>query len=93
MNAAPHPPLYLLAVDHRRSFERLFGVAGPVDPDMRARLSAAKVTVVDALNAAVTERSGLDGAGLLECAGDGRSEVDVAGGGAGLLDEGATARC
>ena len=65
MNAAPHPPLYLLAVDHRRSFERLFGVAGPVDPDMRARLSAAKVTVVDALNAAVTERSGLDGAGLL----------------------------
>lgn len=59
------PNLYLLAIDHRRSFERQFGVDGPVDAATRARLSAAKVTVVAALDAAVAERPGLGGAGLL----------------------------
>ena len=58
-------PLYLLAIDHRRSFERLFGVDGPVDAATRGRLASAKVTVVDALESALAERPGLDGAGVL----------------------------
>ena len=65
MNDAPLPNLFLLAIDHRRSFECLLGVDGPVDATTHARLAAAKVTVVDALNSAVAERPGFDGAGVL----------------------------
>ena len=65
MTTAAPPNLYLLAIDHRRSFERLLGVDGPVDAGTHDRLAAAKVTVVDALDAAVAERPGLDGAGVL----------------------------
>lgn len=65
MNGAPSPNLYLLAIDHRRSFERLFGVDGAVDAETHVRLAAAKVTVVDALTAAVEQRPALDGAGVL----------------------------
>ena len=65
MNGGLVPNLYLLAIDHRRSFERLLGVDGAVDAAAHARLASAKVTVVDVLNAAIAERPGLDGAGVL----------------------------
>ena len=65
MTGPPTPNLYLLAVDHRRSFEKLFGADESVDEATHARLDAAKVTVVDALKLAVGERPGLDGAGAL----------------------------
>ncbi|CAN5605194.1 hypothetical protein BH24ACT5_BH24ACT5_07250 [soil metagenome] len=65
MNGAPLPHLYLLAIDHRRSFERLLGFDGPVDAITHARLASAKVAVVHAVNAAAAERPGLGGAGVL----------------------------
>ncbi|MGH9135623.1 MAG: 2-deoxy-5-keto-D-gluconate 6-phosphate aldolase domain-containing protein [Acidimicrobiales bacterium] len=58
-------PLFLLAIDHRRSFERLFGIDGPVDAAAHARLAAAKVATVEALATVVAERPELDGAGVL----------------------------
>lgn len=62
MNA---PPLFLLAVDHRRSFERLFGVGGPVDEPTRNRLAAAKVLVIDAVTSVGAARPDRRGLGVL----------------------------
>jgi 5-dehydro-2-deoxygluconokinase len=70
--------LYLLAIDHRRSFERLLGVDGPVDATIHARLAAAKVTVVDALTSAVAARPGLDRAGVLLDDDYGAAAIEVA---------------
>jgi myo-inositol catabolism protein IolC len=43
------PDLFLLAVDHRRSFEQLFGVDEPVGDADRERMVAAKSLVAEAL--------------------------------------------
>lgn len=56
---------FFLAVDHRRSFERLFGVADPVDDHTAAQLRAAKVLVVEALASITTSRPELGGLGVL----------------------------
>ena len=55
--------LYLLAVDHRRSFERLFGIDEPVTAPDRDRLVAAKGLVAEALGD-VAKRQGTTGGGL-----------------------------
>jgi myo-inositol catabolism protein IolC len=52
--------LFLLAVDHRRSFERLFGVDEPVGDVDRDRIIAAKSLVAEALGGVATERGGED---------------------------------
>ena len=57
-------PLFLLAVDHRRSFERLFGIDAPVGSADRARLEAAKGLVAEALGDVAAERDGTAGGGL-----------------------------
>ena len=56
--------LFLLAVDHRRSFERLFGIDAPVGAADRARLEAAKGLVAEALGDVAAERGGTAGDGL-----------------------------
>lgn len=56
---------FFLAVDHRRSFERLFGVTDPVEAETAAQLRAAKVLVVEALAAVPAQRPGLGGLGVL----------------------------
>jgi myo-inositol catabolism protein IolC len=48
--------LFLLAVDHRQSFERLFGIDGPVAEHDRARLTGAKALVAEALGDVAVER-------------------------------------
>ena len=56
--------LFLLAVDHRRSFERLFGIDAPVGAADRTRLEAAKGLVAEALGDVAAERGGTAGGGL-----------------------------
>lgn len=58
-------PQLLLAVDHRRSFERLFGITGPVDESTRRRLAGAKMLVVDAVTSVAAMRPDHTGLGLL----------------------------
>jgi myo-inositol catabolism protein IolC len=48
--------LFLLAVDHRRSFEQLFGIDGPVGNGDVQRLVAAKALVAEALADVAAER-------------------------------------
>jgi myo-inositol catabolism protein IolC len=50
------PDLFLLAVDHRRSFEQLFGVDEPVEDADRERMVAAKSLVAEALGDVAAER-------------------------------------
>jgi 5-dehydro-2-deoxygluconokinase len=46
-------PLYVLACDHRTSFQRgLFGIPGAASPEQRERMTAAKSIVLDGLEAA-----------------------------------------
>jgi myo-inositol catabolism protein IolC len=52
------PDLFLLAVDHRRSFEQLFGIDEPVRDAGRQRMVAAKSLVAEALGDVVAERGG-----------------------------------
>lgn len=59
------PPLFLLAVDHRRSFERLFGVERPADERAHRRLAAAKVLVIDAVTSVAAAHPGRRGLGVL----------------------------
>lgn len=60
-----HHASLFLAVDHRRSFEKLFGLADPVDDATAAQLRAAKVLVVEALASIRQHRPDLDGLGVL----------------------------
>jgi myo-inositol catabolism protein IolC len=53
--------LFLLAVDHRRSFERLFGIDGQVGEDDFERLSGAKALVAEALGDVAATRDGSSG--------------------------------
>jgi myo-inositol catabolism protein IolC len=53
--------LFLLAVDHRRSFERLFGIDGPVGERDFERLSAAKQLVAEALGDVAAARDSASG--------------------------------
>jgi myo-inositol catabolism protein IolC len=53
--------LFLLAVDHRRSFERLFGLDGPVGEGDFERLSGAKALVAEALGDVAATRDGSSG--------------------------------
>jgi myo-inositol catabolism protein IolC len=53
--------LFLLAVDHRRSFERLFGIEGPVEEGDFARLSGAKALVAEALGDVAATPDGSSG--------------------------------
>lgn len=55
--------LFLLAVDHRRSFERLFGIDEPVGGPDRERLTAAKALVAEALGDVAAERTDIARAG------------------------------
>lgn len=71
-------PLFLLAADHRRSFERLLGVTGSVDAAAHARLAAAKLTIVEALAELVGARPDLRGAGVLLDDHYGAGAIDVA---------------
>lgn len=48
-------PLYLLACDHRRSFEKLFGVTKPVTPEEVESLKDAKLLVWEGFRAALQE--------------------------------------
>jgi myo-inositol catabolism protein IolC len=57
--------LFLLAVDHRQSFERLFGIDGPVAEDDRQRLTAAKGLVAEALGNVAVERGSVGANGDL----------------------------
>ena len=50
--------LFLLAIDHRRSMERLFGIDEPVGAADRERLVAAKALVAQALGDVVAGRAG-----------------------------------
>lgn len=56
--------MYLLAADHRRSFEKLFGLT-TVGARDRRQLIAAKVIVVEALAHAREQRPDLDSVGVL----------------------------
>jgi myo-inositol catabolism protein IolC len=53
--------LFLLAVDHRRSFEQLFGIDGPVSGHDFERISAAKALVAEALGDVAAARRGASG--------------------------------
>jgi myo-inositol catabolism protein IolC len=57
--------LYLLAVDHRRSYERLLGLDPPIAADDVARLTAAKGLVAEALGDVAAARRDLAGDGDL----------------------------
>ena len=58
--------LFLLAVDHRRSFEQLFDIDGPVGGRDFERLSAAKALVAEALgDVAAARRDVSGGLGIL----------------------------
>jgi myo-inositol catabolism protein IolC len=54
------PQLFLLAIDHRRSIERLLGVEEPVGAPDRERILAAKALVAQALGDVVAARAGAD---------------------------------
>ncbi|WP_117000781.1 2-deoxy-5-keto-D-gluconate 6-phosphate aldolase domain-containing protein [Desertimonas flava] len=56
---------FFLAVDHRRSYEKLFGVPERVDGETAAQLRAAKVLVVEALATIPAIRPSLGGLGVL----------------------------
>jgi myo-inositol catabolism protein IolC len=59
-------PLYLLAFDHRGSFERdLFGASPPISDDVRDRIMAAKEIIYDGFVEAVRRGVPADAAGVL----------------------------
>jgi hypothetical protein len=50
-------PLYVLAFDHRTSFQtKLFGIEGEPTPEERARIREAKQIILDGLLAAAVRR-------------------------------------
>src|SRR6476661_10064351 len=57
----PRAQLFLLAVDHRRSMERLFAIDEPVGAADRDRLVGAKALVAQALGEVVADRGGKPG--------------------------------
>ena len=61
----PSRPLYLLASDHRRSFERLLGIAGTPTEDDVQRMRDAKELVWKGFHAALLNGIPRDSAGIL----------------------------
>jgi myo-inositol catabolism protein IolC len=58
--------LYILAFDHRGSFQKkLMGIAGPPTPEERRRISEAKRVIFDGFRQAVEEGAPRDAAGIL----------------------------
>jgi myo-inositol catabolism protein IolC len=59
-------PLYVLAFDHRGSFQKkLMGIAGQPTPDEAARISDAKRVIFEGFQQAVSDGAPRDAAGLL----------------------------
>ncbi len=59
-------PLHLLAFDHRRSlWEGMFGIKGDPDPGELARISEAKLLILDGLRRALRDGTSRAGAGIL----------------------------
>jgi myo-inositol catabolism protein IolC len=72
--------LFLLAVDHRQSFERLFGIEGAVSERDHARLTASKALVAEALGDVVAEegRAAIGRLGILVDDRYGATAIEVA---------------
>src|SRR5687768_12506827 len=59
-------PLYILAFDHRGSFQKkFFGVAGEPNEEETARISDAKKVIYEGAKRAVEEGASRDSAGVL----------------------------
>src|SRR5690242_4793390 len=59
-------PLYMLAFDHRGSFQKdLFGVAGTPTPEERERISDSKQVIYEGFERAIASGLSHDSAGLL----------------------------
>jgi len=59
-------PLYLLAFDHRGSFQKgLFGAVGEASPEVAAKVSDAKRLIYEGFEAALAGGDGFAGAGIL----------------------------
>jgi myo-inositol catabolism protein IolC len=67
--------LYILAFDHRGSFEKMFGVTTPVSAEDTARIQDAKRLIWEGFQRAVAEGAPKDAAGVLV---DGQYGPDVA---------------
>lgn len=66
MNLGYDKPLYLMAFDHRGSFERdLFNASTPVSDEIHARIVGAKQVIYEAFVDAVTRGAPAEGAGIL----------------------------
>jgi len=66
MASSYETPLYLLAFDHRSSFERgLFGATPPLSPEVRRGIVKAKQTIFDANQLAVASGAPREQAGVL----------------------------
>jgi myo-inositol catabolism protein IolC len=59
-------PLYILAFDHRGSFQKkMLGIAGSPSPEERARISDAKTVIFEGFQQAVADGAPKDAAGIL----------------------------
>jgi len=59
-------PLYILAFDHRGSFQKkMLGIEGTPSPEDRARISDAKVVIFEGFKEAVSQGAPKDAAGML----------------------------
>jgi myo-inositol catabolism protein IolC len=59
-------PLYILAFDHRGSFQKkMLGIEGPPSPEDRTRISDAKAVIFEGFKEAVTQGAPKDAAGML----------------------------
>ncbi|PWU21567.1 MAG: DUF2090 domain-containing protein, partial [Candidatus Rokuibacteriota bacterium] len=66
MAATDPQPIYLLAFDHRGSFQKkLLGISGDPTPNEVARISEAKGIIFDGFQRALDAGLELDGAGIL----------------------------
>lgn len=66
MNLGFDQPLYMLAFDHRGSFQtKMFGWAGKLTIEQTAQIAAAKQVIYDAFKAAVATRVPKEKAAIL----------------------------
>ena len=57
--------IYIMAFDHRGSFQKLFGVSGPPTPEDTARITDGKLLIFEGLQQAIAEGASVETCGVL----------------------------
>src|SRR5579863_3006636 len=57
--------IYIMAFDHRGSFQKLFGVSGPPTPEDTARIADGKLLIFEGLQQAIADGASVETCGVL----------------------------